>query len=187
MNRHKLLPENLSEAELAQFLAKHSPIKKERYNKRHFTHQEIADFEHESCLMGRTILDLNEILDRVKVAVTKGLNEELVITIPVNIGTKNAGEFRTQNDNFVRVGYEEVPEEIYGMPNREEQTIDFVTLEGELVESKPMSETEKVKFRIVPESGRFLSQMSIDDLIGSPEEPGTDPEPPADPEPQGPF
>lgn len=164
MLRHKSLPQHLTIEELQQWIQKAAVQRFRDTTKRYYTDEEIQEFEHESAQNGLQIVKLKAILDQVREAVTKGIQEPLTIVIPENLGTKLYDEFRGQNYGMILQGYEEIDVDVFAIVNQLEETMEFFTLDGQIIEerTRPLSAKEKKEYLTVkrisdlPKSGPKL-------------------------------
>lgn len=132
MKKTDLLPVTLNGAMLAQWLKENAIETFIDEQKVFFTPEQIAEFEHESSINGRELNRLNDLLSKVGEYVKKGNHTEMPITIeiPVTAGTKKLDQFRRQNDDAIDKGYEVIETEIFGIVDRDNETLEFFTTEG---------------------------------------------------------
>jgi hypothetical protein len=132
--------------------------------KRYFTSEQIADFEHESSTHGREKNKLDDLLKEITAAIKKGLEgeEPLIIEIAPTIGTVMLDKQRRQNDNFIDRGYEVEECEVFGIVNETEETMEYVTIEGELVKERTrgLSPKEKMKYLHVKQISMVPGQLA---------------------------
>jgi hypothetical protein len=170
--RHYSLPDHFNDQELAAYIKKVAVSKHEDVVKRYYTPEEIADMEHESANSGREVMRLEAIIDIAKEAVKKGIDEDLTIVIPATSGTKNLGNYQSQNYQMIEAGFEEIKVDIFGIVNQEKATMEFFTLAGELMEerTRPLSAKEKKDHlqarRMAPSGAKLSIDESVDFSTG---------------------
>lgn len=143
--RHALLPQHLNVADLANWLMTSAVDRFTDSQKRIFSPDDLTDFEHESSKNGREINRLMDILADAKDHIVKGGEEPLTLTLPPTAGTKKLDKFRRQNDDLIETGFELVEMEIFGIPNPENEMMEYFDIEGNhiLDRQRPLSAKEK--------------------------------------------
>jgi hypothetical protein len=156
--RHQSLPCHLTIEELQQYIQKMAVVKFNDHQKRYFTPEEIQEFEHESAQNGLQIVDLKSIIQKVTEACNKGIDEPLTIEIPANLGIKKYDTFRGQNYANIKQGYEEHEVVVCGLVNQKNETMEFFTLDGSIIEerTRPLSAKEKKDHLLKSVSGAKL-------------------------------
>lgn len=165
--RHPSLPQMLSAAELQQWIIKASVERFKDKTKRYFSQEEVASFEHESSKNGRHKNKLEGILAHVTGLIRNGNDQELIITIPETIGTKNCDKFRKQNDDLIETGFEEVECEVFGIVNTREELMEYFMLDGSIISerTRPLSIREKQQYLLVRQivPGGSGARLSIEE------------------------
>lgn len=167
----KLTP-HLSEEEFADWVRMYSVETVQDSEKRYFSPEEIQDFEHESSLNGREFNRLDDLKKKVSELILKGTEEEVKLTIPPTIGTKLLNEQRRQNDDLIEKGFELIEIEVFGIVNHENETMEYFSLEGELMpkRTRPLTPKEKHKhlgmFQKVSRQGPDLVDEGSGEVLG---------------------
>lgn len=169
--RHQALPSHLDETGLSEWIRLNHVEKFVDERKRFFSEEEKNDFEHESALSGREIKRLTDMKKLISTLMLKGNDEERTFTIPVTLGTKVLDRNRNQNYDLIERGYETEDVEIYMIPDTHAETMEFFTIDGEVIpeRSRPMSAREKHLYMGMFASQKGSSTMSIaqhgDDMV----------------------
>lgn len=143
--RHSLLPQHLNAADLANWLQTSAVDRFTDSQKRIFTPDDLAEFEHESSKNGREINRLMNQLEEAKLHIVKGGEDPLTLTFPPTTGTKKLEKFRRQNDDLIETGFEMEEQEIFGIPNPENENMEYFNIEGIHIpdRTRPLSPKEK--------------------------------------------
>ena len=148
MERSNFLPTFASQDAILGFLRANSKETFVDERKHYFNEEEINDLARNSSISGGEILALEEILDTVKQAISKGNEEAFSIEIPQTSGTKALAETRRGNDLSVRKGYETNSQMVYGLVDEDRETMRYFNELGEEVveRERALSTKEKREF-----------------------------------------
>jgi len=149
MRNEKLLKltEHLTDEEFAEWIKMYAVEKFEDTEKRYFSEDEIAEFEHESSKNGREFNRLADMKKDIFEIITKGTEEEITFTIPATVGTKMLETQRRQNDDLIEKRFEVIDIEVFGIVNHENETMEYFTVDGELMEKRTRVLTPKEKHK----------------------------------------
>lgn len=146
---HRLLPSALIGSELGAWLRANAVESFEDEVKIYFSPEDIADFEHESSSKGREMNRLLGLLASATEAIKKGCEEDLLIEIPKNLGTKILEGQRRQNDDFIEKGYETEDIRIHGLVDDINETMEYFTEQGQHIAERSRGLTPKEKQRFL--------------------------------------
>lgn len=149
--RHHLLPATMTPELLQQWIIKNSASKFTDEGKRYFSEEELNEMSRTSAAHMAEILMLEEIGEKVKKALTKGVDaadDAFNIYIPPTSGTKVLEGEAFRLADAVDKGYETFTRDVFYIPNADNEVMVCFGLDGIEVEdrTRPMSPSEKNKY-----------------------------------------
>lgn len=138
--KHRLIPVTLTPELMGQWITKNAKETFKHQTKMYYSDVDLNERSRLSCKSGVQIIDLEEIMAKVKLLCENGIPEDgtpVMIEIKPTPGLKVLKSTRKQLDIEVRQGYEEVSSTVYGIPDAESCEMVYFTITGDLVPDRP--------------------------------------------------
>lgn len=148
--RHHLLPATMTPQLLQEWIRKNQHEKFTDEGKRIFDEQELNDMARKSSAYWAEVMELEEQMANVKIAITNGIpdGESFELSLPSTMGIKFLKADAMRIDSLVDKGYETFQRDIYGIPDADNELIVYFGLDGVEIEERTrrMTPSEKNKY-----------------------------------------
>lgn len=145
---HPSLPQSLTAETVGNWLTHNAKEKYTEEKRFYYTDEELLNFKNMAVASGIEINNLSSLKAKVSKWLEEGTDEteeeELTLDIPVTSGIKQLKAKRELCEKEVEKGYRSENVKIYGIPNQDDNTMNFFDPQGCIYEerSRPLSTKE---------------------------------------------